>query len=217
MTLTEDQYIDLEAGRLGQKLTNINNEVSAQNRASQLTDSYRKRYSNFLIVLVILIFAFIAYLGITKAQEQFPQAPSAIFDGLFLVIILIVVYYVYYTVTDLAIRSNMNYDEIDLPPPKDDITVNIKEQNNKLQTTGVVTAQTSASGKVCVGKECCPDGTDGMYFDGISCKPRSKQSFVTIEESNKLLTMQNLNLAQDVLSTQQPNTQLAYHMTRYNL
>ena len=218
MPLTDSQYIDLESQRLAGKLTNINNEVTAQNRASQLTDSYRKRYSNFLVVLVILIFAFIAYLGITKAQEQFPQAPGVIFDGMFLVVLLIVVYYVYYAVTDLAIRSNMNYDEIDLPPPKDDITVNIKEQNNKIQNTGVVTAQTPASGKVCIGAECCPDGTPNMYYDGTSCvlgtKP-AKSTFVTIEESNKLLTTNNL--AANVLSAQQPNTQLDYHLTRYHL
>lgn len=219
MSLTDAQYINLESTRLASKLSNINNEVTAQNRASQLTDSYRKRYSNFLIVLVILIFAFIAYLGITKAQENFSQVPGVIFDGLFLLILLIVVYYIYYAVTDLAIRSNMNYDEIDLPPPKGEISVDIKAQNNKAQSSGDVTQQTATSDlPKCVGEQCCPEGTAGMYFDGTMCKPGTKPekaTFVTIEESNKLITMKNL--APDVLLTQQPNTQLSYQLTRYNL
>lgn len=212
--LTDTTYIRSESERLAKKLQNINSEVSAQTRASQLTDSYRKRFSNYLIVLVILIFAFIGYLGINKAQENFPQIPSVVFDGLFLVIILIVVYYVYYTLTDLAIRSNMNYDEVDLPPPKGvSIGVNPLAINNKAQAKGDITGQVSGGTVDCSGTLCCGPGTTwdtGTNF----CLPI--QGFTTLEESNKLLTSQSSGLVEKVVSDE-PRSEISYQMTMYHL
>lgn len=214
--LTDASYIQLESDRLAKKLQNINSEVSAQSRASVLTDSYRKRFSNYLIVLVILIFAFIGYLGINKAQESFPQIPSMVFDGLFLVIILIVAYYVYYTLTDLAIRSNMNYDEVDLPPPKGvSIGVNpLLDANNKAHEKGDITGQVSQGVADCSGTVCCGPGTSWDPNTNF-CLPI--QTFTTIDESNKLLSSSHSSgLVENGVSSE-PRSEISYQMTMYHL
>jgi len=213
--LTDASYIQLESNRLANKLQNINNEVTAQTRASQLTDSYRKRYSNYLIVLVVLIFAFLAYLGINKAQETFPDAPGVIFDGLFLVILLVVVYFVYYALTDLAVRSNMNYDEIDLPPPKGvSIGVNVNDINAKAQAKGDITSQVTLGNASCSGTVCCGPGTSWDPNTNF-CLPI--QGFTTLEESNKLLTNQYYSTSPENVVSSEPRSQISYQMTKYHL
>lgn len=214
MSLTDANYIQLESDRLAKKLQNINSEVTAQNRASQLTESYRKRYMNYLIVLVVLIFAFLAYLGINKAQESFPNVPSVIFDGLFLVVLLIVAYFVYYALTDLAIRSNMNYDEIDLPPPKGvSIGVNLESQNNKAQEKGDITGQVSKGDSNCAATVCCGPGTSWDPNTNF-CLP--VQGFTTLDDSNKLLTT-NYSTPPDIVGPAPQRSQIDYHMTMYHL
>lgn len=216
-TLTDADYIKKESERLANKLKNIDSEVTAQTRASLLTDSYRKRYANYLVVLVILIFAFIAYLGITKLQEQFPQLPSVVFDGLFLVIVLIVVYNIYYTLTDLAIRSNMNYDEVDLPPPKGvSIGVNPLDITNKAQAKGSITGQVTMGKSDCSGTICCGPGTSWDPNTNF-CLPI--QTFTTLADSNQLITAHNQNSPETILAGDSSDTrsQLSYTMTMYHV
>ena len=213
-TITDSQYLQEEADRLAKKKANIDNEVSAQNRGSALTDSYRKRFSNYLVVLVILIFAFIGYLGITKAQEAFPQAPAVIFDVLFLLILLVVAYYVYYAMTDLAVRSNMNYDEIDLPVPKGvSVGVNPLDANNKAVNKGDITGQIPIGSANCQGNVCC--GPSTKWDPNVNyCVPI--QTFTTLEgatlqDASKLLISGSLPTNKD---GQKP---IDYHMTMYHL
>jgi hypothetical protein len=214
MSLTDASYIQLESDRLASKLQNINNEVTAQTRSAQLTDSYRKRYSNYLMILLVLIFAFLASLGINKAQEKFPDAPGVLFDGLYLLVLLIVVYTLYYTISDLAIRSQMNYDEVDLPPPKANISVNMQmEKDNKAQAAGDITAQTKMGTAGCVGTVCCGPNT---IWDANTnfCAPVS--SFTTLADANKLLTLKPSQQFADVKSVED-STALSYQMTKFYL
>lgn len=215
MSLTDASYIQLESDRLASKLQNINNEVTAQTRAAQLTDSYRKRYSNYLIILLVLIFAFLASLGINKAQEQFPDAPSVVFDGLYLLILLIVVYVLYYTISDLAIRSQMNYDEVDLPPPKANISVSMQMANdNKAQAAGDITAQSKTGIPDCKGTVCCGPNTSWNPNTNF-CEPT--QSFTTLSEANKLLTVQLPSQKFMDVKAAEDSTALSYQMTKFYL
>lgn len=213
MSLTDASYIQLESDRLASKLQSINNEVTAQTRAAQLTDSYRKRYSNYLMILLVFIFAFLASLGINKAQEQFPDAPGVVFDGLYLLILLIVVYTLYYAISDLAIRSQMNYDEVDLPPPKANISVNLENVNNKAQEAGNILAEVKKGLSDCSGTVCCGPGTSWDPNTNF-CLPI--QSFTTISDSNKLLTLKPSQQFADVKSVED-STALSYQMTKFYL
>jgi hypothetical protein len=214
MSLTDASYIQLESNRLASKLQNINNEVTAQTRAAQLTDSYRKRYSNYLMILLVLIFAFLASLGINKAQEQFPDAPGVLFDGLYLLILLIVVYTLYYTISDLAIRSQMNYDEVDLPPPKANISVSMQtDTTNKAQEAGNILSEVKTGSANCSGTVCCGPGTSWNPNTNF-CETVS--TFTTLADSNKLLTLIPSQQFADVKSVED-STALSYQMTKFYL
>lgn len=154
----ENTFLQYENNRLQQKYTNATNAVQSQERLSQLNDSYRKRYAKYIEIFTTLIVAFLFYLGISALQKAVPAIPEMAIDGLTLLIILYVAYYLFYAIMELMSRSEMNYDELDLPPLADHTTVSSNDQNNLVKSgqLGLLAALT-ASGE-CIGQECCPGG-----------------------------------------------------------
>jgi hypothetical protein len=151
---------------------------SSQHRHSLLNDSYRKRFSKYVQILMVLVLAFITYLGITMIQRSFTFIPTLVFDMIIIVLIVAVALYVVYTGSTLFIRDNTNFDEIDAQPLEDGSGVDVKA----LLEAGKLSPDTLVNGKICVGQECCPTG---FTWDASNnkCITNAPQPFTTLNSS----------------------------------
>jgi hypothetical protein len=171
------QYIADESNRLDSKLKSVNAAYNAQMRNAVLNDSYRKRYAKYVEIVTILILAVIAYLAISYIQSVFPSLPAALFDGLTIIIVSLVVLYLLFAFFELYTRSNMNYDEVELPPQD----VSGVTMNNAIIGNTITAARTANNGLVCTGEECCTPGQ--TKWDTAQQKCVSLSPFTTLDQA----------------------------------
>lgn len=174
------QYVVDESNRLSSKLASVESAYNAQMRNATLNDSYRKRYSKYVEVVTILILGVVAYLGISYFQTTFPAIPAIFFDSLTIIILSLVILYLLFAFFELFTRSNMNYDEIDIPP-QDISGVTYNSAGN----TVIKPATTVNNGLIdtCTNATCCSDDT---HWDETTKKcVLGKAAFSTIAEAHK--------------------------------
>jgi hypothetical protein len=108
--------IQREYTRLSTKKLEADAAVSAQQRAVLLNESYKKRFSKYIEIVMVISIGLIVYLGVTALQKNMAILPDWIFDvlsGLFFGGLDI---YCILIVQDIWTRSVINFDELDLPP-----------------------------------------------------------------------------------------------------
>lgn len=116
MPTTSDNVIDGEYNRLTAKKKTIDDALSAQKRAIWLNESYRKRFSRYTRIVMIISIVLVIYLGVLAFRKYFPSYPEWIMD-LFLIIVFFVGAVLCVNILlEIASRSSSNYDELDLPP-----------------------------------------------------------------------------------------------------
>lgn len=94
----------------------LNTQKESQDRLTQLNDSYRKRYSKYVEMMIVVIFAVIVYLGAQFLSKIFPSVGGTVADTINVVVFIAVVIYLAITIYKLNIRDNTNYDELDILP-----------------------------------------------------------------------------------------------------
>jgi Na+-transporting methylmalonyl-CoA/oxaloacetate decarboxylase gamma subunit len=156
MSYTATNFYNDETRRLNEKQQNANAIINSQKRLAALNDSYRKRYSKYTEILIVLIVAFSINLGMVVLQKQFPTIPQIVFDGVFVVVLFLVIIYLFSAISELYNRSLMNYDEIDLPE-YDESKITSEDANKSFNTGDVLKLKDDT----CVGSTCCP--TDYIY------------------------------------------------------
>jgi hypothetical protein len=87
MSYTATDFYKDELNRLEAKQKNANNILNSQERLAKLNDSYRKRYAKYVQMLMVLILAYIVYLGMILLQKQIPSFPEVVVDVVTVVII----------------------------------------------------------------------------------------------------------------------------------
>lgn len=168
-------YITDESNRLDSKLKSVDAAYNAQMRNAVLNDSYRKRYAKYVEIITILILAVIAYLAISYAQSMFPSLPAALFDSLTIIIVSLVVLYLLFAFFELYTRSNMNYDEIALPPQD----VSGVTMNSAMIGNTIAAARSVNNGEICTGPTCCEPGQ--TKWDEVS--KTCVQTFATLDQA----------------------------------
>ena len=175
MPYTANDFYNDETTRLQKKQQNADAIMNSQKRLAALNDSYRKRYSKYTEILIVLIVAFSVNLGMVLLQKQFPTIPQIVFDGVFVLVLFIVFIYLFSAITELYNRSSMNYDEIDLP--EYDESKSTPEDANTSYNAGDL-LKLKEKDDTCVGSNCCPDG---FQYDSETNK--CVQSFTTLEQT----------------------------------
>lgn len=111
-----NDLINKEYVRLSEKKVEADAAVSAQQRAVLLNESYKKRFSKYIQIIMIISIALIVYLGIIsfkKSMSFIPEWVLDIFTGVFFGGVVI---YCILIAQDIWTRSVTNFDELDLPP-----------------------------------------------------------------------------------------------------
>ena len=154
MSYTAQDFYNDELKRLNDKNENAKSILNSQDRLAKLNDSYRKRYSKYVEILIVLIIAYTLRLGIVLLRKYFPSIPLLAVDIVTTLLIFAVSYYLFTAFWELNTRSNINYDEIEIPS-YDSSGVNVSEIDESGRVAG-----TDNSMDTCIGEQCCPNNFD---------------------------------------------------------
>jgi hypothetical protein len=174
-----------EKDRLLKKKQLVDAADAEQQRLMMLNDSYRKKYTQYTKIVIIIVVALIIYLLLQFAASFVSDTISDWFAILYAIDIVVAIVFIIYVYADIYSRSNINYDELNLPPPN----------KNSASGGGFDTSGNGFGkfGMTCYGKNCCAPGTvwdDKRLFcttpsdladSRASIKTPSKQGFTTIE------------------------------------
>jgi hypothetical protein len=119
---TVGDIIDDEYNRLYQKKAQIDSALSAQQRNIVLNESYRKRYSRYTQMVIVISLALIGYLGILALRKSVPAIPEFVADLVTALIFVGAIVYCAFALFEINTRNITNYDELDLPPYVDAAT-----------------------------------------------------------------------------------------------
>jgi len=147
--------VDDETKRLIAKKKLIDGEVDGKRRMLELNESYRKRYSAYTQITIVIVITLTLYAILSWFNRTFPLLPPSVVTLLNILIFAVGLIYIIVMYNTISYRDKMNYDELDLPPPP------LKA------TPGDVASATEAgdlsslmnSLKTCIGQDCCETGT----------------------------------------------------------
>ena len=155
------QIISTEVDRLQSKKQSLDHAVDGQRRLVQFNENYRKRYSKYTQIALIVVLAIAIFLAISLIPKYLPFIPSTIVDILVIILVVVIFFVLLSYYNDIKSRNPMNYDEIDIPPVLDGSNNN--QNTNTLNTilaqnaeSGSLTDMLGTTGNVCVGSQCCP-------------------------------------------------------------
>lgn len=150
MPYTATQFYEDELNRLNAKNENAKSILNSQDRLAKLNDSYRKRYAKYVEILVVLIIAYTLRLGIILLRKYFPTIPLLVVDIVTTLLIFAVSYYLFNVSWELRTRSNINYDELEIPAyDSSGVSVSDIDENGRVPGSG-------NSLDTCIGEQCCP-------------------------------------------------------------
>lgn len=138
------QIITTESDRLIQKKDTIDQAIITQNRIIYFNDNNRKRYAAYLRMLITLTVTLAIVWLIQLLRKHVEAIPDWILDILIIASISIGIIIIYTYFIDINERSNYNFDEINMEPPKKN--TDDKSNGGDLSKNG---------GDLCVGQDCC--------------------------------------------------------------
>ena len=109
------EAVNVEYDRLNQKKKEVDAAISGQKRAIRLNDSYRKRFSRYTHMVIAISLVLVLYLAMFALRKAVPSISESITDIVLALGMFIALFYCIFTIQEIATRSILNYDELDLP------------------------------------------------------------------------------------------------------
>jgi len=107
--------VNAEYDRLQTKKHEVDAAISGQKRAIVLNDSYRKRFSRYTQMVIVISLILVLYLGVIALKKAVPGIPGWITDVVLGIAMVSAFIYCIFTIQEINTRSILNYDELDLP------------------------------------------------------------------------------------------------------
>ncbi len=171
-----------ETERLASKKTNIDTALEGQQRMTMLNDSYRRKYSFYLKMVLTVLTLTILFVIIKFLSSKVPGIPGSVWDLILIIIFSVGFIYLYYTFTDMRRRDTMNFNKLFFtsPDPKK------AASQAKLLTQDNTGKQSLMSfmkgvGGACSGAACCQD--DNLTYN--------EESKVCVLSDNSGFTIMN--------------------------
>lgn len=149
------EILEDEQDRLEQKEQIIKNAKTMQERKALFADTQRQEYGAYTRIMLIVILALIIHILLRWTSNMLGESKSSGMNtALTLLHILnfaicgIIIIFMY---MNLSVRSDINYNHIEMPPPNEDEFENNEQQTNNeslLQSLGI-----------CYEETCCGDET----------------------------------------------------------
>jgi hypothetical protein len=161
-----------ELNRLQQKKTNVDLAIEGQKRMVKLNDSYRKKYSYYVKIMITTIVFLLIFIALNMMSNYFPIIPSLIFDILYFLLGTTLIFTIYFIFQDIVWRDNMNFDELSFNAPNITDPLLIAQQQNQASKMGNLLGTINVIG--CVGNNCCDPNTAIWDAGNSVCKGISK-------------------------------------------
>jgi hypothetical protein len=146
-----------ETDRLNTKRDSINNAVQGQNRILTLNESYRARYADYVSILVIFTTCFFIIIALSILSNAYPIIPGVIVTIITIIVILVGFYMGYSKYLDIYARDQINYNELNIPPPVILSAAEIAEKQQAALNSGNLLGGMNIG--TCMGQLCCAEGT----------------------------------------------------------
>ena len=128
-------------------------QVEAENdRKVLLNTTYRKKYTQYTKITIVIIMVLVAIVIIRLMNKHLTIFPESLYMFLMIVVISIGIIYVLILYADLSARNNIDYDQIEIPPPKLDASGNLIVNSPAGRSIWSVF-------DTCKGSKCCSVGT----------------------------------------------------------
>ena len=171
--------VNKEKARLDLKKSEIDSAYTGKQRAMILNESYSLRYKQILKIILVIIITLILFIIIIFISNNFPFLPAFIFELLSIFVISSGIIIVYYLIVSLLSRSNVYYNELNLPPPG--IVGNaLPTSSTNSSIFDDLTAEINSN--MCIGSSCCNTGTKWDSGNSL-CVGNTISSFSTIQLS----------------------------------
>jgi hypothetical protein len=173
------RIVQKETDRLNMKKNSIDGALDGQKRMLELNESYRKRYAAYTTIIITIVVVLTLFAGVTWLGNAFPIIPSVIVDIISVILFSGGVIYIAVVYNGILNRDKMNYDRLDLPPPKELSTI----------TAGTGTTNAGLGlfdmGLTCIGEQCCTK--DVTKYDDVlnKCVPITKAPFTLMSGAYK--------------------------------
>jgi len=164
---TINRILGTEEERLAEKRANIDNAIMGQQRLIQLNDTYRKRYSAYIKVVLIIVLALVIIIALIFINKIFPFIPEAVYTLLYIIILSGSIIYASIILIDIQSRDKFEYDKRTRPPPVS--PEEIKKNAEAAAKAGNLLASINASSG-CKSEGCCMVGTKWSAADN-KCIP----------------------------------------------
>jgi hypothetical protein len=156
-----------ETDRLDLKKANIDSAISGQKRLMQLNDTYRKRYSAYINLVLIIVLALIIIIVLIFINKVFPFIPEFVYTLLYIIILSGTAIYCWIIITDIQKRDKFDYDKHTRPAPT--TPDELKKNAEAAAKAGNLLASVDAA-LGCRSEGCCMVGTKWSADDN-KCMP----------------------------------------------
>jgi hypothetical protein len=178
-TKIASDIIENEKYYLEQKEKILDDANFTRDRIIHFNEDLRKRYEDFNYIILTFVIAFSIIFFFILLNNYFPFIPIVPIASIALSIAIIVSFFKYYNISS---RWNMDYDVYNYSSP----TINKTEGTSTTEETTIHNSNkivNSVMDSVCIGKDCCSDGTVWDASNNI-CVPISPivQSFENMHE-----------------------------------
>jgi hypothetical protein len=211
-----EQILQNEYNRLLMKKQNVDNAYEGRQRAAFLNDNYRKRYSQYTKIVVIIISTLVICYILESLKPVFTFFPDFVYNMIMFIIVVIAIMMCYYTYMVIIYRDRIYFDQLDLPPP--DLSNNPigSGKGSTLDLSGYSGFHLSGciDGDCCDGittfwdankNQCVVDNTNVLNVFPTTSPNTNKQGFTNIEHAynNDKKYMNSVDMVEDVDDSEQ--------------
>lgn len=152
-----NEIVQTESQRLQEKKASIDDARESQKRLIHFNNSYNQRYLFWTKIITVVVFTLVVYMIFSTVEGFFPFIPGFVFDILNIITFCIGGFICYYIYLDIYRRSNMDFNQLDLDPPKKASPQEIQAAQNAAAQSGDLLGTLDITN--CVGPQCCGPNT----------------------------------------------------------
>lgn len=153
--------LNVENERLGDKASAIENANKGKMRVLQLNESYRKRQSAYMNILILIVIVLAVVICLKFISRRFGIIPDAINSLIHILMFSGVIIYGMVTFMSVYGREMANYDRLDIPGPEIDTAAALAARRKKAKDSGNLLGINNSS--TCTGAACC-NNVDGIEW-----------------------------------------------------
>jgi len=158
--------INSEKSRLNAKSSSIKQAQDNQNRLILLNQNYSSRVNQYIKMILVVVLMLAAIL-IIRNYMQF--LPAAVVNMLSIIVVSLTLIYLFMLYNDLMNRNNLDYNQVEQPPPLN------SSSKQKTINANALAGDLIGEISMCAGPACCATGT--RWDDNNSqCIPSSSST-----------------------------------------